>query len=229
MLVYFYEIVSNTHHHFSMPRVRRPPAHLDLREQRLPRVAARRGLRDWQAGHVGARLRHERGAEGDRSRLRRPRAHRPPGPQLGRLPVVVHRHADRHVRRRRHGRAADEPHELLRRAVQVESGTVQQGIMEVGQVRMGRDVDAVERGRAVRETSRRSTTSPNITTPFMILHGTADGAVDWHQGLEFFNAAPPERQGGHPAVVSRTSRTTWPKRRTRRTSRCACGSSSITT
>jgi dipeptidyl aminopeptidase/acylaminoacyl peptidase len=28
-----------------------------------------------------------------------------------------------------------------------------------------------------------------ITTPFMILHGTADGAVDWHQGLEFYNAA----------------------------------------
>ncbi|MEQ9397691.1 MAG: prolyl oligopeptidase family serine peptidase [Longimicrobiales bacterium] len=28
-----------------------------------------------------------------------------------------------------------------------------------------------------------------ITTPFMILHGTDDGAVDWNQGLEFFNAA----------------------------------------
>ena len=28
-----------------------------------------------------------------------------------------------------------------------------------------------------------------ITTPFVILHGTEDGAVDWVQGLEFFNAA----------------------------------------
>jgi len=28
-----------------------------------------------------------------------------------------------------------------------------------------------------------------ITTPFLILHGTADGAVDWNQGLEFFTAA----------------------------------------
>ena len=28
-----------------------------------------------------------------------------------------------------------------------------------------------------------------IKTPFMILQGTADGAVDWDQGLEFFNAA----------------------------------------
>lgn len=29
----------------------------------------------------------------------------------------------------------------------------------------------------------------SITTPFMILHGTADGAVDWNQGLEFYIAA----------------------------------------
>lgn len=28
-----------------------------------------------------------------------------------------------------------------------------------------------------------------ITTPFLILHGTADGAVDWNQGLEYYNAA----------------------------------------
>ena len=28
-----------------------------------------------------------------------------------------------------------------------------------------------------------------ITTPFMILHGTEDGAVDWNQGLEFYVAA----------------------------------------
>jgi len=29
----------------------------------------------------------------------------------------------------------------------------------------------------------------NIKTPFMILHGTADGAVDWVQGLEFYSTA----------------------------------------
>lgn len=28
-----------------------------------------------------------------------------------------------------------------------------------------------------------------IKTPFLILHGTADGAVDWNQGLEFYSAA----------------------------------------
>lgn len=29
----------------------------------------------------------------------------------------------------------------------------------------------------------------NITTPFMILHGTADGAVDWNQGLQYYQTA----------------------------------------
>ncbi len=28
-----------------------------------------------------------------------------------------------------------------------------------------------------------------ISTPFLILHGTADGAVDWNQGLEFYTTA----------------------------------------
>ena len=31
--------------------------------------------------------------------------------------------------------------------------------------------------------------TPGISTPFLILHGTDDGAVDWNQGLEFYNAA----------------------------------------
>ncbi len=29
----------------------------------------------------------------------------------------------------------------------------------------------------------------NISTPFLILHGTSDGAVDWNQGLEFYTSA----------------------------------------
>jgi alpha-beta hydrolase superfamily lysophospholipase len=28
-----------------------------------------------------------------------------------------------------------------------------------------------------------------IKIPFLILHGTSDGAVDWNQGLEFYSAA----------------------------------------
>jgi len=69
-----------------------------------------------------------------------------------------------------------------------QTGTVQQGIMELGQVRMGANVtpwnshDLYESQSPVHHVQ-------NIKTPFLILQGTADGAVDWVQGLEFFNAA----------------------------------------
>jgi dipeptidyl aminopeptidase/acylaminoacyl peptidase len=69
-----------------------------------------------------------------------------------------------------------------------QTGTVQQGIMELGQVRMGANVtpwtqkDLYEQQSPVFNVQK-------ITTPFLILQGTADGAVDWDQGLEFFNAA----------------------------------------
>ena len=66
------------------------------------------------------------------------------------------------------------------------TGTVQQGIMEQGQVRMGttpwKDGALYRSQSAVHQAEK-------ITTPFLILHGTADGAVDWHQGLELYNAA----------------------------------------
>jgi dipeptidyl aminopeptidase/acylaminoacyl peptidase len=68
------------------------------------------------------------------------------------------------------------------------SGTVHHGIMEIGQVRMGNGVTPWTH----RDVYRRENPMahvPNIKTPFMILHGTADGAVDWSQGLELFNAA----------------------------------------
>jgi dipeptidyl aminopeptidase/acylaminoacyl peptidase len=38
----------------------------------------------------------------------------------------------------------------------------------------------------------------DITTPFLILHGTADGAVDWNQGLEFYVAA---RRAGKQVIL----------------------------
>ena len=69
-----------------------------------------------------------------------------------------------------------------------QTGTVQQGIMELGQVRMGVNVtpwnshDLYESQSPIHHVEK-------IKTPFMILHGTADGAVDWMQGLEYFNAA----------------------------------------
>ncbi len=66
------------------------------------------------------------------------------------------------------------------------SGNPQQGIMERGQVRMGvspyEDWDLYVSQSPVHQAEK-------ITTPFLILHGTEDGSVDWHQGLEYYNAA----------------------------------------
>ena len=66
------------------------------------------------------------------------------------------------------------------------SGTVQQGITEVGQVRMGttplEDFDLYVSQSPIHQ-------AENITTPFMILHGMEDGSVDWMQGLEYYNMA----------------------------------------
>jgi dipeptidyl aminopeptidase/acylaminoacyl peptidase len=66
------------------------------------------------------------------------------------------------------------------------SGRVQQGITEVGQVRMGttpfEDFELYVSQSPVHHAEK-------ITTPFMILHGTADGSVDWMQGLEYYNMA----------------------------------------
>jgi dienelactone hydrolase len=66
------------------------------------------------------------------------------------------------------------------------TGTLQQGIVEIGQVRMGTNpfdnLQLFEDQSALYHVR-------DITTPFMILHGTADNAVDWHQGLELYGAA----------------------------------------
>jgi len=68
------------------------------------------------------------------------------------------------------------------------TGTNHVGIMEIGQVRMGRGVTPWSH-REVYQRENPMYNAPNISTPFMILHGTDDGAVDWTQGLEFYNAA----------------------------------------
>ena len=77
------------------------------------------------------------------------------------------------------------------------SGNVQQGITEVGQVRMGTtpfdDFDLFISQSPVHQAG-------DITTPFMILHGTEDGSVDWIQGLEYYNMA--HRQGKEVIFLS---------------------------
>jgi len=66
------------------------------------------------------------------------------------------------------------------------TGTNNQGIFELGQVRMGKGMFDDFQNYIDQSPVQNA---PGISTPFMILHGTVDGAVDWNQGLEFYNAA----------------------------------------
>jgi dipeptidyl aminopeptidase/acylaminoacyl peptidase len=77
------------------------------------------------------------------------------------------------------------------------SGNIQQGITEAGQVRMGRNVTPWS-AHALYESQSPVHNAPKIRTPFMILHGTADGSVDFSQGLEFYAAA---RRLGKPVIL----------------------------
>ena len=65
---------------------------------------------------------------------------------------------------------------------------MQQGITELSQVRMG---DGVTPWNAhdLYESQSPLFNAPKIKTPFLIYQGTADGAVDWVEGLQFYNAA----------------------------------------
>lgn len=68
-------------------------------------------------------------------------------------------------------------------------------LIQWGQGRMGttpwEDPESYARESPVRHVE-------NIRTPFLILHGTADGAVDWNQGLEFYIAA---RRAGKEVIL----------------------------
>jgi dipeptidyl aminopeptidase/acylaminoacyl peptidase len=76
------------------------------------------------------------------------------------------------------------------------TGTIQQGITTVGQVRMGDGVDPWTNTAMFMEQSPIFHVK-NIKTPFMILQGAEDGAVDYVEGTQFFNAA---RQQGKQVI-----------------------------
>jgi hypothetical protein len=69
-----------------------------------------------------------------------------------------------------------------------QSGSLNSAILETGQGRMGENVTPYN-SRALWVSQSPIEHVRNIKTPFLILQGTADGAVDWNEGLEFFNAA----------------------------------------
>ncbi len=69
-----------------------------------------------------------------------------------------------------------------------QSGQWNGGILETSQGRMGANVTPWNATKLYESESPVFNVT-RIQTPFMILQGTADGAVDWDQGLEFYNAA----------------------------------------
>lgn len=68
------------------------------------------------------------------------------------------------------------------------TGTVNNGIFEIGQVRMG-DGQNPWSAHELYESQSPVHQVQGIKIPFLILHGTVDGAVDWLQGVELYNAA----------------------------------------
>ncbi|HEX4683092.1 MAG TPA: prolyl oligopeptidase family serine peptidase, partial [Gemmatimonadaceae bacterium] len=76
------------------------------------------------------------------------------------------------------------------------TGTVQQGITTVGQVRLGVGVDPWTNTKMFEDQSPIFHVK-SIHTPFMILQGGEDNAVDYVEGLQFFNAA---RQQGKQVI-----------------------------
>ncbi len=69
-----------------------------------------------------------------------------------------------------------------------QNGAWNGGILETSQGRMGANVTPWNSGELYASQSAVFNVA-KISTPFMIMQGTADGAVDWNQGLEFYTAA----------------------------------------
>lgn len=82
-------------------------------------------------------------------------------------------------------------------AVYKSLGYVNQGMAEVGQMRMG-EGNTPWNAHALYESQSPVHHAAKITTPFLILHGTADGAVDYNQSLELFGAA---RRNGKRVIL----------------------------
>lgn len=68
------------------------------------------------------------------------------------------------------------------------TGTVNNGIFEIGQVRMGEGQNPWS-AHELYESQSPVHQVQGISIPFLVLHGTDDGAVDWLQGVELYNAA----------------------------------------
>ena len=134
-------------------------------------------------GHVGGVVHGPGGQGGDRDRHRRSEEGRHHRPLVGRLPDGVPRHADRHLRGGGRRRAADRHGQHVFADLQ-EHRRRQQAIFESSQGRFKGGYwdnwDAYYRNSPV-------FFAKNVKTPLMILHNDKDGAVDFTQGVEYFN------------------------------------------
>ena len=126
MIVYFYELMSDTHTPFSFP-VFTTVTHVDLCEHGYlvfqPDVRTR-----WQARNVGPRPASPVRQEGDEIGYADP-ARIGLQATVGRLPIVLHRHPDQHVRGGSDGCA---PTDLTTSSARLQvNRNIQQGITEV--------------------------------------------------------------------------------------------------
>ena len=103
---------------------------------------------------------------------------------VGRLPDVVPRDADRHLRGRRRRRAADQHGQHVFSLIYKNTGGGNGAIFESSQGRFKGGYwdnwDAYYRNSPV-------FFAKNVKTPLMILHNDKDGAVDFTQGVEYYN------------------------------------------
>ena len=136
-----------------------------------------------RSGYVGGVGDCAGGQGGDRDRCRRSGARRAARPLLGRVPDGVHDHADERVQGRRRGRAVD-GHDQHVPLLYKNTGGTNGAIFERSQGRFTTgpwdNWDAYTRNSPVRY-------AKNVTSPLLMLHNDADGAVDFTQGVEYFN------------------------------------------
>ena len=107
------------------------------------------------------------------------------------------------------------------------TGLPRQFQYEQTQSRIGGDALAVRRMQFIENSP--IFMADRVQTPLLMLHNDQDDAVPWYQGIEYFLALRRLGKEVLPVQLQRRAARPAQARRTRRTTRCACSSSSTTT